>query len=127
MVRYNGILSIIHSTAKEMLLAIDGFVVMSGEMEICYNNIFNNQVSFQWKNPDFLLKNPYILLKNPDFLLNDVDIVIKQVPSMWECVNFLSIMPLVSWFVDLIRRMNFIQAWYSTLKYNITILFSNFY
>lgn len=31
-VRYNGILAIIHATAKEMLLAIDGFVVMSGEM-----------------------------------------------------------------------------------------------
>ena len=27
------------------------------------------QVSFQWKNPDFLLKNPDFLLKNPDFLM----------------------------------------------------------
>ena len=25
-------------------------------------------VSFQWKNPDFLLKNPDFLLKNPDFI-----------------------------------------------------------
>ena len=29
------------------------------------------QVSFQWKNPDFLLK-------NPDFLLKNVDFIIKQ-------------------------------------------------
>ena len=27
------------------------------------------QVSFQWKNPDFLLKNPDFLLKNVDFTL----------------------------------------------------------
>ena len=26
-------------------------------------------VSFQWKNPDFLLKNPNFLFRNPDFLL----------------------------------------------------------
>ena len=28
-----------------------------------------HQVSFQWKNPDFLSKNPDLLLKNPDLLL----------------------------------------------------------
>ena len=27
------------------------------------------QVSFQWKNPDFLLKNPDLLLKNIDFII----------------------------------------------------------
>ena len=27
-------------------------------------------VSFQWKNPDFLLKNPDFLLKNGDFIIN---------------------------------------------------------
>ena len=26
-------------------------------------------VSFQWKNPDFLLKNPDFLLRNVDFLI----------------------------------------------------------
>ena len=35
------------------------------------------QVSFQWKNPDFLLKNPDFLLKNPDF-------VTKQRREMWR-------------------------------------------
>ena len=29
------------------------------------------QVSFQWKNPDFLFKNPDFLLRNPDFLLKN--------------------------------------------------------
>ena len=29
-----------------------------------------SQVSFQWKNPDFLLKNPDFLLKNVDFRIN---------------------------------------------------------
>ena len=27
------------------------------------------EVSFQWKNPDFLFKNPDFLLKNVDFIL----------------------------------------------------------
>ena len=27
------------------------------------------QVSFQWKNPDFLVKNPDFLLKNVDFVM----------------------------------------------------------
>ena len=35
------------------------------------------QVSFQWKNPDFLLKNPDFLMWNPDFLLENVDFIIK--------------------------------------------------
>ena len=30
------------------------------------------QVSLQWKNPDFLLKNPDFLLKTVDFLLKNV-------------------------------------------------------
>ena len=43
------------------------------------------QVSFQWKNPDFLLENPDFLFRNPDFLfrnpgflLKHVDFIIKQ-------------------------------------------------
>ena len=49
------------------------------------------QVSFQWKNPDFLFKNPDFLLKNPDFalrdpgfLLNNVDFIIKQSAWRWS-------------------------------------------
>ena len=36
------------------------------------------QVSFQWKNPDFLVRNPDFLLRNLDFLLKNVDFLIKQ-------------------------------------------------
>ena len=32
-------------------------------------------VSFQWKNPDFLLKNPDFLMKNSDSLLKNVDFI----------------------------------------------------
>ena len=31
-------------------------------------------VSFQWKNPDFLLKNPDFLIRNLDFLLKNDDL-----------------------------------------------------
>ena len=34
--------------------------------------LHGTEVSFQWKNPDFLLR-------NPDFLLKNVDLIIKQV------------------------------------------------
>ena len=47
-------------------------------------------VSFQWKNPDFLLKNPDFLIRNPDFLLKNADFILQQprwdrnlVPSAW--------------------------------------------
>ena len=33
------------------------------------------KVSFQWKNPDFLLKNPDLLIRNLDFLLKNVDYI----------------------------------------------------
>ena len=36
------------------------------------------QVSFQRKNPDFLLKNPDFLFRNPDFLLKNVDFIMKH-------------------------------------------------
>ena len=35
------------------------------------------QVSFQWKNPDFLFRNPDLLIRNSDFLLKDIDFIIK--------------------------------------------------
>ena len=34
------------------------------------------EVSFQWKNPDFLSRNPDFLSRNPDFLLKNVDLMI---------------------------------------------------
>ena len=40
---------------------------------------FVQQVSFQWKNPDFLLKNPDFLLKSPDFLFKNLDFLLKNV------------------------------------------------
>ena len=36
------------------------------------------KVSFQWKNPDFLLRNPDSLIRNSDFLLKNVDFISKQ-------------------------------------------------
>ena len=40
-------------------------------------NAADAEVSFQWKNPDFLLKNPDFLFRNPDFLMKSVDFIIK--------------------------------------------------
>ena len=41
-----------------------------------------DEVSFQWKNPDFLLKNSDFLSRNPDFLLKNVDFRLKNVDSI---------------------------------------------
>ena len=41
------------------------------------------EVSFRWKNPDFLLRNPDLLFRNPDFLLKIVDCIIK--PDRGRC------------------------------------------
>ena len=56
------------------------------------------EVSFQWKDPDFLFR-------NPDFLLKNVDSIIKQVLELhtqfqappilvWSCVAAIFMMPL---------------------------------
>ena len=45
------------------------------------------QVSFQWKNPDFLLKNLDFLLENPDFLLKNPDFTTKQVGGKPDWTN----------------------------------------
>ena len=47
-------------------------------------------VSFQRKNPDFLLKNPDFLLKNPQFLLKTVDFIIKQEEMDWATGQVMS-------------------------------------
>ena len=54
------------------------------------------EVSFQWKDPDFLLKNPDFLFRNPDFLLKNVDFTIKQPPAIvdlfWKNVQNISVL-----------------------------------
>ena len=41
-------------------------------MEECGSAPWHVQVSFQWKNPDFLLKNADFRLKNVDFITRQV-------------------------------------------------------
>lgn len=65
-----------------MLLAIDGFVVMSSEMEGCYTDIVNNQVPNLWGG------------------------ITGTAP------NYNTVKPLASWVVDLLARMEFIIKWY---------------
>jgi len=47
--RYNAVLAVIDSSCKEMLKAINGFVVMSSEMEKTYKSMLNNQVPDCWQ------------------------------------------------------------------------------
>ena len=48
-------------------------------MNFAGQSTLTHQVSFQWKNPDFLLKHVDFLWKNPDFLLKHVDFLLKNV------------------------------------------------
>ena len=42
---------------------------------------YKSEVSFQWKNPDFIFKNPDFLFRNPDFRLKNVEFIIKPAPG----------------------------------------------
>ena len=48
-VRYNALLAVIHSSCKEIVRALQGLVVMSGELEVACNSIGNNQVPTMWE------------------------------------------------------------------------------
>jgi dynein heavy chain len=48
--RFNNVLRIIHSSCKELVRALAGLVVMSGEMQAAARSIENNQVPTMWEN-----------------------------------------------------------------------------
>ena len=41
-------------------------------------------VSFQWKNPDFILKNPDFLLKNVDFMIKQIPLAAALAPDVFR-------------------------------------------
>jgi len=45
-IRYNGLLNIMKISLRESLKAIKGLVVMSNDLEMLTNSVFNNQVEF---------------------------------------------------------------------------------
>ena len=47
-IRYNRLLSIIHSSLKDLKKALKGLVVMSEALETMFNSIFNNEVPDMW-------------------------------------------------------------------------------
>ena len=59
------------ATADEAKAAADAAQGNVPKMKAYMEDMGKKEVSFQWKNPDFLLQ-------NPDFLLKNVDFVIKQ-------------------------------------------------
>ena len=52
-------------------------------------NRTGRKVSFQRKNPDFLVKNPDFLVKNPDFLLKNLDFLVKNLDFLVKNLDFL--------------------------------------
>ena len=51
--------------------------MMTWPGDVAYNVVDLAQVSFQWKNPDFLFRNPDLLIRNLDFLLKNVEFITK--------------------------------------------------
>eukprot|EP00002_Diphylleia_rotans_P013196 TRINITY_DN2570_c0_g1_i1.p1 TRINITY_DN2570_c0_g1~~TRINITY_DN2570_c0_g1_i1.p1 ORF type:complete len:3210 (-),score=627.88 TRINITY_DN2570_c0_g1_i1:227-9145(-) len=47
-IRYNGLLSRMHSSLKDIQNAVKGLVVMSNDLEIMANNLFDGQVPVHW-------------------------------------------------------------------------------
>ena len=48
-IRYNNVLRVIHSSCKELIRALKGLVVMSGEMQKASRSLANNQVPGLWE------------------------------------------------------------------------------
>ena len=63
--RFNKLLKTVHSFLINVDKAIDGFVVMSQELQIVFNNIYDNKV------PEFWLKVSYPSLKPLGTYIND--------------------------------------------------------
>ena len=65
---------------RELELNCDGEVkyIDTSLADTIHLLLTRGEVSFQWKNPDFLLRNPDFLIKNPDFLLKNVDFIIMK-------------------------------------------------
>ena len=49
LIRFNKLLGTIVSTLRDTSKAIDGLVVMSSELEIVFNKVFDNQVPEVWQ------------------------------------------------------------------------------
>jgi len=64
--RFNKLLKTVHSYLINVDKAIDGFVVMSQELEIVFNSLFDNKV------PDLFLKVSYPSLKPLGSYINDL-------------------------------------------------------
>jgi len=48
LMRFNKLLKTVHSFLINVDKAIDGFVVMSQELEVVFNNIYDNKVPEAW-------------------------------------------------------------------------------
>ncbi len=48
MIRYNRLLSVIHSSLKDLKKALKGLVVMSQSLETMFNSLYNNLVPEMW-------------------------------------------------------------------------------
>jgi len=66
LMRFNKLLKTVHSYLINVDKAIDGFVVMSQELEIVFNSLFDNKV------PDLFLKVSYPSLKPLGSYINDL-------------------------------------------------------
>ena len=64
--RFNKLLKTVHSTLINVDKAIDGFVVMSQELETVFNSVFDNKV------PDLWLKVSYPSMKPLGSYINDL-------------------------------------------------------
>jgi dynein heavy chain len=74
--RYNRLLNIVRDSAKMLVDAVNGLVVMSDSLSEMYTSFINGKV-----------------------------------PALWTNAAYPSLKPLVSWFADLVARVDFIKLW----------------
>lgn len=102
-IRFNGLLVIVKQSLLDTLKALKGIVVMTPELEMLCNSVFNNQVTSDIHSGQ--LYRPFILS------IYNVSNQMLQVPDLWAGKAYPSLKPLSAWMADLIERVKFINTW----------------
>lgn len=121
--RYNKLLAVISQSLSDIVKALKGLVVMSSELELMANSLFNNAVPDMWKGKASETQPPRLTISAckqchkrhhsvppPCVLLL---CFLKINPPGRHPQAYPSLKPLASWVSDLLQRINFMQGWIS--------------
>lgn len=99
-IRYNGLLNVVKTTLMDLLKALKGLVVMSGQLETLFTSLYNNRIPKIWQDKGYPSLKP--LGTTPYFLT--LSYLTKR-----KLLRYLH--KTGSWFLDLKDRIAFLKSW----------------